>query len=369
MLKRTCFTLVAAAVPVFAFAASVNIGNDYFLKGNEQAVEDTYVIAPSAIFAGSVGGDATALGRTVINEGAVGGDALFFGETVTIGGDVADDVRVVGGTVRIRGKIAGDAIAVGARVLMEKDASVSGDLYAVGGEIIVEGRVSGEVKAAGVDVRIAGSVGGAVEVWGEEIELSAGSAIGGDFIYHAPREASIASAARVGGETIFDRQQGARSGFVSLASGFVSFHLLATLAGAFFLFLLFRERTEEILLDACENFWQRILRGLLLFITVPFAGAFLFFTAVGIPLGLALLALYLAGLVFSAAYGGMLLGVLLERPLFKRSAFPLSARTVFVGVALLALLGAVPYLGLVAGFLFILASFGAVGTIGWRHLK
>lgn len=369
MIQRTVCASALIAFPFFAVASSVNIGNDYFLKGNERAAEDTYVLAPSAIFAGEVQGDAVALGRVVANEGTIGGDALFFGETVTVAGEIADDVRVVGETVRIRGKITGDVVAVGVRVLVEKDAVVSSNLYAVGGEITVEGQVVGEVKAAGGDVRIAGSVGGAVEAWGEEIELSAGSAIGGDFIYHAQREAIIASAARIGGETIFDRQKGARSGFVSLVSGFVPFYLLAALAAAFFLFFLFRERTEEILLDASENFWQRVLRGMLLFVTAPLVSAFLFFTAVGIPLGLALIALYLAGLIFSVVYGAILLGVLLERPLFKRSAFPLSARTVFVGVALFALLGAVPYLGLVAGFLFTLASFGSLGTIGWRRLK
>ena len=190
-----------------------------------------------------------------------------------------------------------------------------------------------------------------------------------DFIYHAPREAVVASDARISGETLFDEQKGMRSNLASFSSGFASFHLLATLALAFFLFFLFRERTEEILLDAAENLWQRVLRGLLLFLVVPLAGAFLFFTAVGIPLGLALIALYFAGLVFSAAYAGVLLGVFLERPLFRRSAFPLSARTVFVGVALLALLGVIPYLGFVAVLLFTLASFGSLGTIGWRHLK
>lgn len=369
MFKKTLFLLAFAALPALASAASIHIGGDYFLKGSEKNSDDVYVFAPSVVFAGSVDGDALAAGRTVISEGEISGDALFFGETVTVGGDAADDVRVLGGTVLIRGAVSGDVVAGGARIVLEEGATVSGNLYAVGGEIVLAGAVSGEVRAAGGTVDISGSVGGTVEAWGEAVELSAGSVIGGDLIYHTPREARIAPDARIGGETLFDRQKGAHSGLASLASGFVPFHLLATFAGAFFLFFLFRERTEEILLDASENFWMRALRGLLLFLIVPLMGAFLFLTAVGIPLGLALTALYLAGLIFSTAYGAMLLGVLLERPLFRRSAFPLSARTVLVGVALLALLGAVPYLGFAALFFLTLASLGSIGTIGWRRLK
>lgn len=367
--KKILFALTLIAAPFFASAAALHIGSDYFLKGSEHVLADVYVVAPSVAFSGSVGGDAVALGRVVASDGTIGGDALFLGESATVTGDIADDARIAAGTVFVRGKIAGDAVLVGARIRVEKDAVVSGDLYAVGGEIVMDGAVHGAVKVAGGDVRISGAVSGAVEAWGEKILLAPGAFLGGDFIYHAPREATVAPDVRIGGETLFDEQKGARSGFASLAPGFVPFQLLAMLAGAFFLFFLFRERTEEILLDAAENFWMRVLRGLLLFLIVPIASAFLFLTAVGIPLGIALVALYLAGGIFSTAYGGMLIGVLLERQLFRRSAFPLSPRTVFVGVALLALLGAVPYLGFAALFLLTLASFGSVGTIGWRRLK
>ena len=364
------FLLAALLLPLSALAASVHVGSDYFLKGKETATEDAYVIAPSAVFSGAVSGDALAVARSVQSDGALGADAFFVGETVTVRGAVADDMRVLGGTVRIRGEILGDAVIIGAHIIVEEGAVVSGSVYAVGGDIDIAGSVGGEMKAAGGSVHVSGPVGGAVEIWGEEVELLSGASIGSDFMYHAPREASIASDARVLGETLFDEQSGAARGIVArFSSGSVSFQLLAMLAGAFFLFLLFRERTEEILLDASQNFWRRILRGLLLFLIAPFAGALLFFTAIGIPLGFALFALYLAGLVFSSAYAGMLLGAILSRPLFHRSAFPLSARTVFVGTAFLALLQAVPYLGFAALLLLTLASLGSLGTIGWRRVK
>ncbi|MBI1975141.1 MAG: polymer-forming cytoskeletal protein, partial [Parcubacteria group bacterium] len=367
---RAC-VLALALSPLAALAASsVHIGSDYFLKGNEKAAEDVYIIAPSAVFSGTVSGDAVAVARTVRSDGTLGADALFAGEFVTVERTVADDVRILGGTVQIRGKIEGDAVLVGANVIVEEGAVVSGSVYAIGGDIIIAGIVGGEVQAAAGSIHISGSVGGAVELWGEEVELSSGASIGSDFIYHAPREASIAPDVRIGGETLFDKQDGTARGIVShFSSGFVSFQLLAALTMSFFLFLLFRERGEEILLDASLHFWQRTLRGFLIFLTVPFAGAFLFFTVIGIPLGIAFAALYLTALISAFAYGGMLLGVLLERPLFKRSPFPLSARTVFVGVALLAFLQAIPYLGFAALFLFTLASLGSLGTIGWRRVK
>src|SRR3989338_5746266 len=229
-MSRITLLLVALLLPLSAFAASVHIGSDYFLKGKETATEDAYVIAPSAVFSGAVSGDALAVARSVQSDGALGADAFFVGETVTVRGAVADDMRVLGGTVRIRGEILGDAVIIGAHIIVEEGAVVSGNVYAVGGDIIIAGAVGGEVKAAGGSVRVSGSVGGAVEIWGEEVELLSGASLGSDFMYHAPREASIASDARVLGETLFDEQSGAARGIVArFSSGSVSFQLLAML--------------------------------------------------------------------------------------------------------------------------------------------
>lgn len=362
--------LAGMLMPLTMFAAEIYIGDGYFLKGAEKTPGDIYVASDSALFSGSVSGDAIAAARTITSDGTIDEDALFIGETVVVSGRVSDDLRVIGGTARIQGAVLGDIVAIGASVSLAPEAAIAGNLYAIGGEVIIDGKVSGEVKAAGGNVRLTGSVGDSFEVWGDDVALSPAAAIGGDFIHHGAREARVAKGARVGGEMLFDKQEGGSVGLIaSFASGLFPFQLLMGLAGAFFLFLLFRERSEEILLDAFENFWRRVLRGLLLFIILPLASAFLLFTVVGIPLGIAFAALYLAGIILASACAGMLLGVALERPLFRRQAFPLSVRPVFVGTALLALLGALPYIGLVVVFIFTLASFGALGTIGWRNLK
>lgn len=370
MCRKLLLTLVAVLFPLSTLAASIHLVGDYFLKGSEKAVDDVYALARDAVFGGIVQGDAVALSERIRSDGEISADALFVGESVTLGGAVGDDARLVGRSVIISGAVGDDVVAIASSVTAAPEASVGGNLYAVGGRVTLDGEIHGSVRALAKRTEVLGAVDGSVEVWGD-LSLGDGARIGGDLIYHAPRERAVMKE-QVGGEVIFVRtaREGAGLGRLhELASGLFSLQILSLLALGFLLLALARERTEEVLIDVSERFWPRVLRGLLIAFVTPLAAALLFASVVGAAAGVVAVALFLAAFPLSLSFSGLLVGGVMERLLFKRSPFPLHSRPVLLGTVVFALLSVVPYVGPAVALILILASLGSIGTVFYRHLK
>ncbi len=371
MFTRFVILGIFAIAPFFAFASSLHIGDPFFLKGNEKTDDDVYVIAPSAVFAGDMLGDAFSVSQRISNQGTIGSDALFLGEKVELSGEVKDDARIIGAEVVVNGSVGDDAVLLGSTVSVASTTVIGGDLYVLGGEVRVAGAVGGNVFIVAHRTTIDGTIHGDLEVRGDVI-LEKGANISGNFIYHAKEEISIPQSGVVGGDIIFDQRKEEMTVFSSMSgifSGIFSIQILMTLALGFFLLFWVRERTQEVLEEAVFNFWRRALRGALIVVLVPFFVLVLLFSVVGLPLAIVLLALFISGLVVAMAGAGLLLGVWIERFLFKKPPFPLWWRPVLVGIISLSLVSVIPYIGAIITLVLSLAVFGGAGTVFYRHLK
>lgn len=88
-------------------------------------------------------------GNVVVEAGErILGDAVVVGGSVDVFGEVTGDVVAIGGAVRVSGRVLGDVIAVGGAVTLDEGAVVSGDVTAVGGRVqrdptaVVRGQVN-----------------------------------------------------------------------------------------------------------------------------------------------------------------------------------------------------------------------------------
>lgn len=368
----SAFFLFIFAVPSNALASEIHIGADYFLKGAETTISDLYVVGPTATFAGAVTGDAVSLGRTIWSESAISEDALFFGERIHLLGVVSDDARLLGGELILGGEVEDDAVLIGGKVTIEPEAAISGDLYILSGEARVRGAVFGNAKIIAEETIISGTIAGDLEVWGK-VTLEPGATVGGDLIYHARQSISDLGSAAVAGKVIFNQEEprnGAglfsRSGFFS---GSFSLGLLMFIALGFCLFFFAGPRVEEILRDATDNFWHRMLRGFLITLLVPLFASLFCASIVGLPVGILLFSLFLSAFILSVAISGIAIGAWIETTFFKRSPFPLSYRPVLLGIAVFSFLLVIPYIGVLIDALIILVSLGSIGTLFYRRIR
>lgn len=104
----------------------------------------------------------------------------FAGENYTLPGgqSVTGNLYAGGGNVAVLGSVGGDALLGGGKVVV--NGPVSGDILAGSGNIDILAPVGGDVRIASGDITIGANVGGDVFVAGGTVQILAGTVVNGD---------------------------------------------------------------------------------------------------------------------------------------------------------------------------------------------
>ena len=359
-------------VPVVALAAEFRAAEQISLPATQSIKDDLYIAGGAVTSAGNVSGDVVAGGGNVLVSGTVGADLTAAGGTVTVLADVADDVRVAGGNILIQGKV-GDDLLVGGGQIQVGGSGIGGDVAIGGGTVRIEAPVGGSIKIGGGEVYLNAPVGGNVEFMGDTLTLGSGAVISGNLIYSAPKKATIEEGAVVRGETKYTESKDARGAAKSGLAAILSLALLGTLLSQFacaLLFgLVFRRYTMMLVENAVTRPLLEIGRGLVVLIVLPVASILLFFTLIGVPLGVLGLLSLVVILLCAWIMVPIILGSIVYRKLSKSLAYEVSWKTILLGTALYVLLGLVPIIGGLAQFALILLTLGVMLKLKWDIAK
>lgn len=319
--------------------------------------------------AGPVLGDFVAAGGRVLVDQPVGGDLLAAGGAVEVRAPVAEDARVVGGDVTLRSRVGGELFATGGHVALRPEASVGGRTTVYGGTVAINGRLGGELEVAAQKVTLDGEVQGDVRITAEEIELGPAARIGGGLRYVSGSELKMADSARISGAITREASTTAQGhggpashrgaeGFF-LAGGVFSYLALLACAAVFLLLAPVFAAQAPRRLQARP--WRALGAGLLALVAVPLLAVLLFITLLGIPLGIAVMALYpvllLAGFVVGVLFLGALLPPALGRPAPTR--FRGTLAYFALALLLVLLVARLPFVGALAMGMVSLAGLGA----------
>ena len=372
----------------------------------EVVADDLYASGEVIRVAGTVLGDLVAVGREVYVEGTVEGDVIAAGQAVSITGTVGDDVRIAGQVLHLgpEARVGDDVVAAGFSLEARSGGSIGGTVLAFGYQALLAGEVGEAVRGNLAALELAGTVERDVEVEvgprGERtpptfgppppvryptvesgLTLADGARIGGDLRYESPDEAMVASGAEVAGEVAYepapreeeptaaDRALDALRRFAALllVGGLLLLAAPGWLAG---LAATVRERPLPSLGWGLVLLLAAVAACLLLALVIAFVAAILGFAtltglavatvALGVlaELGLAfvlvLACVYLSAIVVGLAGGRLALA---------RDGEPTRGRlfaALALGLVVLVLLGLVPYLGPLVGFLVLLLGLGAL---------
>lgn len=153
--------LLSFALPAKAFDS--RSGGNIEIGSNETVDDDLYVMAGNFTLKGTIKGDLIAMGNTIIIEpgGVVEGDLMAGGQVIEISGDIQGDVRVGGAVISVMGEaqIGEDLVAAGYSLEQARDAIVGGDILLYGSQVQLSGEVAGD---ATVGVSTAFLMNGAV---------------------------------------------------------------------------------------------------------------------------------------------------------------------------------------------------------------
>ena len=377
-------------VPAMAGATTARFGETVAVTA---PVSDDIYLAGGRVSVGQpLAADAVAAGGTLLFNAPVGVDLLAAGGDLLLNGPVGDDARVAGGNILVNGAVNGDLVAAGGRVLVSRRGTVGGNLWVAGGELQLEGTVHGGLRALAGEMAVAGRIDGGAELCAGKLALDA--PIGGDAVV-AARELSFGPQARFDGNLRYWRPQGPLApgavpvkgravfdptlrlpevhGFARAAAVAAFACWVATLFSGgivlLLLVLLYRGLLGRAGEEVRQSFWGSGAKGLLFFVLTPMAALLLMVSAIGLPLGLFLLLLFLFTVWLSPAFSAPVLAAWLQR---RRDTewgtvmVFLCSLGLYIALELLLL---IPVLGWLAVAVLVCVSFGAVMTAEWRLLR
>ncbi len=157
-------TLLALTFATPAYAFDGRSGENVVIKANEVIEDDVYVTANNFVLEGTVKGDLIVFGQTITINGTVDGDLIAAGQTVIINGTVTDDARIAGAVLQIgeTATIGGDVVAGGASLETQEGSVIEGELVVGAGQVLLNGNVAGDVQVGAGSLELNGEFGGDV---------------------------------------------------------------------------------------------------------------------------------------------------------------------------------------------------------------
>ena len=374
MLKHVCrglavvlvAVLVMFIVPAPVSAADIRSGDTVTVASGDVVDDDLYVAGDTIIIDGTINGDLWAVGRDITVNGRVNGSLVAVAQTVEVNGDVAHAARLAGETLHIRGDVGGDLIAFGGTLNVASTAKIGGDLLLGVGNARIDGLIEGDVTGGGGEVTIAGGVQGDVELQVDNLTVAPTANIQGDLTYTSENEADIESGAQVGGATthnVPEVEEAAEAATAAAIAGIVMGKVVA-----FLMILVIGIITVLIaprrMVSMADSIRTRPLPslgwGAVIVFATPIAAIVVCFTVIGIPVGLIALALWGIAIYLSQIPVALLIGSLIIRRSSEVESKGLLVGALALGLVILVILRAIPFVGFWVGLATVLFGLGAV---------
>lgn len=295
-------------------------------------------------------------GTILVEEGeTITEDLTAVGGTLIVRGTVEGDVSAFTGNVFIDGEVTGNLDAFSGNVRI--NGTVNGDVGAFGGNVVLadNGRIGGTLEAAAGNVILNGEIGDSATIGAGTITVGPTAVINGDLTYDG--ELTQAQGASVAGQVSQsdDLAVGPQEPFLPTWFGVVYGLLVNLLLGAVLL-LVFPAFSREVAGKASGDPLRSAGVGLLLLIAIPIALFLIALTVVGIPLSLTGVLVFLLLLWLSGVYGAYSVGTWLLSLADTDNRWLALA----VGVLVVAVLSQIPILGGLVQFVVLLLGFGAL---------
>jgi cytoskeletal protein CcmA (bactofilin family) len=320
---------------------------------------------------GRLEGDLVSAAATLSIPGEVTGDVLAGGSVVTLAGHAGDSVRVMASQLFVTGRVDGDLLFFGGSVQIAPGARIGGDLWVFGGDLSLGGEVAGALRVHAGRLVLTGRVGRDADVEVDAFTADPQAAIGGDLRYRARREPTTPLDPLVGGtvERLAPKKEERRAGLSVWRIAVWLVRLLGAAAVGLVALRLWPGRAagsaHAIGREPVMAFGLGLGAGLVLplaallvallslLIGAPFAIIVWLLAAIGLYLGKLPVALWIGERLLPGGAGG---SAKRPRPL-----------ALLLGVLLLYLLFATPYLGTLLWFVAAFVGLGAIVLASWRR--
>ncbi len=329
-------------------------------------VSNVYLAGAEAHTAGPVAGDLVAAAGRIRVEHAVGGDSVLAAGSIEVYGNIGDDLRAVGGVISVSGRVGGETVLAGGSVSLGPHSEINGRAWIAGHDIVVGGRLRNGLKIYGKNVLLLGEVAGDIEINAEQIEILGSARILGDVTYSSNHEIKIDPKARITGKVV--RNPGTFEFYRPHAAfpawrAFRPMLLLGLLAAGILLYAVVPRFTLATARTIHASPLKSVGLGAAIFFSLPPVILLLVITIIGIPIALALFALYATALLIGYLAVAFFVGNLLLSAARRRQSEPGFGWRIGALAGALVILMLSRHLPYIGDLLILMALFAGVGAI------
>ncbi len=353
---------VAHPLPVGVEIHSGDQGR-YVLKAGETHEGDLYLFKAGAQIDGTLVGDLYVFAQRLDLSGTVRGDLNAWVQDADLDGTIEDSVRVFCQSLRVTGTIDGSLVAFCGSVEIEEGAVVTGGVKARAARVDVRGAVREDLDAKGGQVVVSGSIGGDALLEADIIEIRDRARIGGDLFYTSRNRLDLADKGIVRGDIEYTPEKPkppvSKKGFASWLLG-----LLVALVTGLAVIAIAPRRTVDVAEKVGGDGLRSAGVGFITTIVIPVALAIVCVLIITIPLVVMALLVFLMVVYLAKVPVAIWAGDRVLRRLGRSAASPYLSLT--VGIPLLYVVFAVPFLGEVAWWATMFVGLGALVMCSWE---
>lgn len=367
MKRRNTLALVLAVFSALVLGLSMAEATE-FRTGSVVSVRDAEILddviagGDDISFEGHILGDVIAAGRSVTlgDSALVDNSFMAFAQKVDVNGGVINSARVFAQDFTLRGHIEGNVMGFCQSLLIDTRAWVEKDVSFGCAQIIVRGRVGGNLSGGATNVTISGQIDGDARVEGENIVVLQGAIIGGKLRYASDREIKIEDGAQIlGGVEKISEEEGRKDeeGYTLGSFFWDAWWYLGSLVIGAVLIALWRRFMLDVSGTITGSALKTLGIGVLFLICLPIAAVAVALTLIGVPVAILIalawvLLLYLSDVIVGLALGDWLLAHLRKGPA------PRPYMALAIGLFLVTILGALPYVGSLLNILMAALAMG-----------
>ncbi len=359
--------LAAALMPETASASIFYAGKRYVVAPGDTITDDLLLWTNEGAFDGVLTEDLVMFCRRYKMTGQVQGNIFSASQYATIRGTVDRSVRIFAQTATIDGTITNNLIAFASDIELSRNSRVGRDATLLGGEISTSGEIGRNLTIRGGQVIISGKIGGDLDITADKISIVAPAEILGSVKYKSKEEIQIDNGVVISGavERMKIEKKDTQGGGVSWPFRFVLF--LCALVTGLIITAVFKQHTAHAVGVALQKPLVTLGVGFVGFCIAPIAVLVLCLTIIGIPAGIILLFgftifFYIAKIYVAVVLGRLVIG------LFHKTSAPKTGWALLLGLFIMFLVFAIPYLGFVLYLGTIFIGMGAI-VLGIRACR
>ncbi len=162
VLSLLALLMLTFTTPALAFDGRG--GDNVVIEADEVVEDDLYVGAETFVLEGTVKGDLIVFAQSITINGTVEGDLIAAGQTVVINGTVTDDARIAGSILQLGtdAVVGSDLVSAGAGLETRDGSAVEGEIVFAGGQALLAGNVTGDAMLGTGSLELRGEFGGDV---------------------------------------------------------------------------------------------------------------------------------------------------------------------------------------------------------------